>query len=267
MRNHGVKTMAALLAVILSLGLAGSALASGSTYDIPATITVRCFDPYGNMLASYGVSITADETIYPVGIAGYHCYSSRTVYYYSGGYCSDPVIDFYYEPDGSGYGWAVYPYMWDTQFKPGTTDPDKYNEKRVDRLGNVSDDNYRTSFDWLVWGSERKDDIPELTAYFDRQTISSIGIRNGYLNSMSEYYQYARASILRVTIYDCWGQSWETMIYIPDEYTTSYRTFPLGATYSDVTRVDIWLDSYTRNDEADNNHKNVIHIADIQFYN
>ena len=162
-------------------------------------------------------------------------------------------------------GYTVRPYQWDTQFRKGNLSP--YNDKRYLRLGNIDDDDYMTSFDWLVWSGDRTDDIPELTAYFRGDTVSSVGIRNGYLRSESEYYLYARASGLIVKIYDRYGGQYSARLSIPDEYTTDYRVFSLGRTYTNVTRIEFWLDTYRSNQSADLNHRNVLHIADIRFYN
>ena len=68
-------------------------------------------------------------------------------------------------------------------------------------------------------------------------------------------------------IYDSYGGQYSTRLNIPDEYTTEYRVFSLGRTFTNVTRIEFWLDAYRSNQSADLNHRNVIHIADIQFYN
>ena len=167
---------------------------------------------------------------------------------------------------GGGSGRLVIPYEWDTQFKPGTTGTNTYNDKRYLRLGNLADDNWMTSFDWLIWSGERVDGIPEITARFRRETVSSIGIRNGYLRDKDEYYRYARASGLTVKIRDAYGREYQTYLRIPDEYSTEYRVYSLGGTYSDVTSIEVWLDTFRCDETMDIEHRYVIHIADIQFY-
>ena len=198
-------------------------------------------------------------------VGGQWSCSVRETYYATPAYetpaprVTSPVI--------GGTGRVVYPYEWDTQFKPGTTGTNTYNDKRYLRLGNLGDDNWMTSFDWLIWSGERTDDIPEITAYFARETVSSIGIRNGYLRNKSEYYQYARASGLTVKIRDAYGREYHTTLRLPDEYSTEYRVFSLGGTYTDVTRIEIWLDTFYYDEAMDIEHRYVIHMADMQFYN
>lgn len=162
-------------------------------------------------------------------------------------------------------GRLVTPYGWDTQFQPGGTGAGTYNDQRYLKLGNLTDDNYRTSFDWLIWSAERTDDIPELTAYFSNETISSIGIRNGCLVNEEEYWLSARATGLKVTIHDQDGAH-PAYLEIPDVYTTEYRVFPLGNTWRGVNRIDLWLDTYHCDQSADIGHRYVIHISDLQFY-
>jgi len=169
-------------------------------------------------------------------------------------------------PEEPRRGRLINPYGWDTQFQPGGTGSGSYNDKRYLKLGNLTDDNYRTSFDWLIWSGERTDDIPELTAYFSGETISSIGIRNGCLMNEEEYWLSARATGLRVTIYDYDGGEHSAYLEIPDVYTTEYRVFSLGRSWGNVSRIDLWLDTYHCNETADIGHRYVIHISDLQFY-
>ena len=169
------------------------------------------------------------------------------------------------QPD-PGRGNPVTPFSWDTQFKPGTSSAGKYNDKRVERLPNIADDNYRTSFDWLVWSSEMTDDIPELTAFFSGETISSIGIRNGCVRSYSDYSQFARPKGITVVVHTLDGRKYETYMALPDKHTTEYQIYNLNCTVTNVDYVDFWLNSYFSNSKADLEHQNVIHIADIQFY-
>ncbi len=239
-----------------------------------ATVTVYCYDTDGNYLKSYTETITSSERIYPHSINGYYSPNSSEYISFSNGNCSPSSVNFYYQPytpssgssGSSTGGQLVQPYTWDTQFRSGTTGPETYNENRYKKLGNLWDDDYRTSFDWLIWNSERHDDIPELTAYFSNATVSSIRIRNGFLKNANDYYQYARASGLTIRVYDSYGGCCSTSISIPDEYTTNYRQFSLGGTYANVSRIEIWLDSFNYNKSADSDHKYVIHIADVQFY-
>ena len=161
---------------------------------------------------------------------------------------------------------VVQPASWDTQFKPGTTGANSYNDRRYERLPNLSDDNYFTSFEWLVWSGERTDAIPELTAYFNGAAVSSIGIRNGYLANYYEYRRYARATGFRVKIIDANGTEYQTYVNIPDSYSTDYRVFSLGGTYANISRIEFFLDAFACDESEDNGHRYVIHISDIQFY-
>ena len=238
---------------------------------IEGSVTVYCIDNDEECFDSYKVAVYEDMYIRPREYDGYTLLSDMKYVAVdpSCSRCTPDSIEFCYLRNGSGGGSYTYgtaaPYYWDTQFKPGTSAPDKHNEKRYEKLSNICDGNCLTSFSWLIWQSERTDDVPELTAYFDGDTISSISIMNGCLNSESEYYDYARAASLRVVIYNRYGQRRETTVRIPDEYSASYRTFSLGDIYTDVTMVEIWLKEFNYSKEADNEHKYVIHIADIRF--
>ena len=171
----------------------------------------------------------------------------------------------------SAMGTIVAPYQWDTQFKPGTatatSDGNVSNGDRYKLLPYLSDNNVSTSFWWLIWRSERTDSIPEITAFFSGETINSIGIRNGNLRSSYTYYQYARVAQLRVKIFQTNGCVFETTIHLADMYSTDYQVCYLGSTYSDVSRVELFLDGgdqagfYAGNEET-----YYIHIADLQFY-
>ena len=158
------------------------------------------------------------------------------------------------------------PTQWGTQFNPVTSSSSKYNDKRYQKLGNLCDDNYQTSFNWLIWSSESADTTPELTAYFNNETIRSIGIRNGFLRNSSEYDQYARARAMTLDIYDASGARYTVEISLSEGYSTDYQFISLGATYQNVVRIDFWINKFKVNGSADSDHKNVVHIADIQFY-
>ncbi len=238
-------------------------------------LRVRCLDENGLERRVYLLTVgTYDQYVYPEDIAGYEKGEPVYIWFDAYGNCNTNEIIFYYrkKPESTptsngGKGAVVYPNSWDTQFKPGTSAENKYNDKRYLKLDNLHDDNYQTSFNWLIWTSEMKDDIPEITAHFSGETVSSIGIRNGYLKSESEYWQYARATRLNLTICDYSGNVYNTSICVPDYYTTNYQVFSLGGTYTNVATIKIWLADYNNNESADINHKNVVQISDIQFYN
>lgn len=159
---------------------------------------------------------------------------------------------------------VVYPSDWDTQFKPGTTEKE-YNFEQYKKLHRIDDDNISTMFDWLILFKERTDDIPELTAYFDGKAIGSIGIRNGNLKSAQEYYYYSRATRLTARIYTREGVD-RVQINIPDIYTTDYQTFSLGKVYTNVNKIELWLDDFNYDENNTKAGRYIIYIADIQFY-
>lgn len=109
--------------------------------------------------------------------------------------------------------------------------------------------------------------MPEITAFFSASTISSIGIRNEILQNSYTYYQYARVAQFRVKIYLTNGNVYETTVRFPDIYSTDYQLRYLGNTYSDVSKIELYLDG---GDQAGfysgNKETYYIHITDMQFY-
>ncbi len=159
------------------------------------------------------------------------------------------------------------PSQWSTQFNPLTAGgTDKYNDNCYQKLGNLSDGDYRTSFSWLIWERDNKDSIPELTAYFNGETISAIGIRNGCQQSSYEYGQYARFRTMKIDLYDADGRKYSTEISIADSYSTDFQYFALGASYTNIVRADLWVTGFRSNREADLNHRNYVHVSGIEFY-
>ena len=233
--------------------------------EMPKTVNVpvSCYDETGKILLMYEIAVTQSGEVFPREIDGYEPADGPVYLSFGKGVCSPSSISFVYR--SAGHGQVVNAVQWDTQFKPGTTGTGTYNDRRYEKLWNVYDDNYATSFDWLIWSEERTDNIPELTAYFRGATISSIGFRNGYVKSEEEYYQFARATRFVIKIYSSEGQ-FSVNVDIPDNYSQDYRVFSLGGTYNSVNRIEIWLDSFEIDPNADVNHKYVIHISDIQFY-
>ncbi|MBR3428578.1 MAG: hypothetical protein IKG87_00615 [Clostridia bacterium] len=259
------------------------------------TVTVYCYDNRGTWITSYTETIRRSQMLFPRTLDGYTTISGSKAVALNNGVCSPSVVSFYYEaiapvtpvpitpvpvtpvpitpvpvtpvpvPPSPSES-VVQPASWDTQFKPGTTGANSYNDRRYERLPNLSDDNYFTSFEWLVWSGERTDAIPELTAYFNGAAISSIGIRNGYLANYYEYRRYARATGFRIKIFDGNGNEYQTYLTIDDSYSTDYRVFSLGGTYANISRIEFFLDAFACDESEDNGHRYVIHISDIQFY-
>lgn len=255
----------------------------------PPVVTVSCFDSSGNWIYGYNVTVTSSRYIDPPVISGYNSISNSESISVVNGRCYPSAVSFYYEParaipvsegsdnlayrdhpnpqndPGNGQSGVVYPREWDTQFRPGLA-LKEHNLRRYERLYNVNDDNYSTVFEWLIYRSERTDNIPELTAFFDGKTISKVGIRNGYLLNSTDYYRYARAREMDLTIWDLDGNSYTERINIPDFYTTDYHVFQLSRAYSNVGKIEFWLRSFNYDENEDNGHKYIIFISDIQFY-
>ncbi len=163
---------------------------------------------------------------------------------------------------GSPRNAIVYPSSWDTQFKPALSSG--MNSEQYLNLNNLSDNNRYTTFWWVIWYSERTDSYPELTAYFNNETVSSIGIRNGH---PYQYYEYARLKRFRVEIYTYGAYAGSTYIYLDDINSGNYQNCSLGRTYSGVTKMDFFLDGGTNEGfYAGNTEKYIIYIADMQFY-
>ena len=105
-----------------------------------------------------------------------------------------------------------------------------------------------------------------MTAYFNGETIRSIGIRNGYQASSYEYDLYAKARNMTLDIYDSAGTRHTVEISIPEGYSTDYTFISLGGTFQNVVRIDFWVSSIRANSAADIDHKYVVQVSDIQFY-
>lgn len=164
--------------------------------------------------------------------------------------------------DPTPVGWPVAPYHWSTRFVLGMS---KYSEK-VDRsatLYRLYDDDPRTFYHWTIWSSDRSSEIPEFTAYFSRASISAFGIRNGNLLSEADYFGNARPRTLKLDIY-YGGRHAVESISIPDQYMNDYQVFPLRETYYDVSRIEIWMQGFTKGDTKDGIY--CCTITDVQFY-
>ena len=154
---------------------------------------------------------------------------------------------------------TVTPYYWDTQYKEGTSEK---NAKWGKELPNLYDNKRSTTFKWTVWTSEWKDDIPEITAYFNGQTVGAIGIRNGDASSETNYYSRARATQWRVRVWNQWNQYQDTLVDMNDVFSTDYQVVPLSQTYSNVSRIEIFLVRYTKG----STYANGLYISDMLFF-
>ena len=259
-----------LLLVFVSAGLIFTAGAESGL------VSVDCCDTDGKILKGYMEMIRQSRYIYPQEIDGYSCISDKVFVQLNGGECSPANIVFRYEknqpapspvpkPSPVPVGRVVLPTSWDTQFKPETA-ISEYNVDRYKRLPNIGDDNAATTYEWLIVAMEREDDIPELTAYFRGNTVSTIGIRNGNLKNEEEYFYYSRATMITVMIYDSYGNVSSQLIEIPDEYSMDYWLFPLDRTYTDVSRIEFWLNDFHFDPDNVRAGKYLLYMADIQFY-
>lgn len=159
-------------------------------------------------------------------------------------------------------GNVVMPVSYDTQFKPGTAVID--NQERYVDMPYLLDNDINTRFTWLMYKSERTDDIPEFTFFFDGKTISGVGIRNGNLRSYDDFIQRARYGDIDFVVYDSQGNHWTESIHLdPDNYTTNYQIFQFSHAYSDVQRIEFWHKKI-RVGESSNQY--VLCLTDLQFY-
>ena len=259
-----------LLLVFASAGLIFTAGAESGL------VSVDCCDTDGKILKGYSEMIRQSRYVYPQEIDGYRCLSNKVFVQVNEGKCSPESIIFRYEknqpvpspvpkPSPVPVGRVVTPASWDTQFKPETA-VSEFNMDRYKRLPNIGDDNADTTYEWLIVAQEKTDGIPELTAFFRGDTVSTIGIRNGNLKNEEEYFYYSRATIMTVMIYDSLGNVSSQMIEIPDEYSRDYWLFPLDRTCTDVSRIEFWLNDFHFDPDNVRAGKYLLYMADIQFY-
>ena len=153
----------------------------------------------------------------------------------------------------------MYPTMWDTRFKPGTS---ARNASCGEKLPNLYDNDRYTAFSWTVWNSEWKDGIPEITAYFNGDTVGAIGIRNGNTTSSKTFSENARATNWRVRVYTKDGQYEDTDLKMKSSFTADYQVFSLNRTYTDVERVEIFMMYYSTGSQQ----KNKLTVSDMMFF-
>ena len=154
---------------------------------------------------------------------------------------------------------AVNPYYWDTRFKEGTS---QKNAKWGAQLPNLYDNNRYTTFKWTVWTSEWNDGIPEITAYFNGDTVGAIGIRNGDATSEETFLDCARASQWRIRVWNRYGQYQDTLVNMSRNYTADYQVFSLNQTYTNVERVEIFMTKYTKGSR----YTNGLYVSDMMFF-
>ncbi|MBR1585340.1 MAG: hypothetical protein IJ662_07375 [Clostridia bacterium] len=156
-------------------------------------------------------------------------------------------------------GKIVTPVGWDTQFKPETS---SHNPRGIEWIGRLGDNDRSTVFRWTVWTSEWKDDIPEITAYFNGDTVGAIGIRNGNCSSASNYKADARGYNWKVRVWNMNGNHSDTTVTLSDSFSTEYQVVALKKVYKNVDRIEIFLNKY----RIGGTNTNSVAISDIRFY-
>lgn len=207
-----------------------------------ASLSVYCYDENGGVICTYTESVSSSGYVSPRVLDGYSVTSGSAYVRFdaASGACDPGSVSFSYRrnisaPPAPSYG-RVTPSSWDTQFRPGFCRDT--NDEQYRYLSRLGDDNASTAFWWVIWRTEREDSIPELTAFFNGDTVSTISIRNG---NMSNYQAYARAARFRVCVYHAGGVT-TAYVCLPDRFTRDYQTFSLGGTYQGVSRIEMYLD-------------------------
>lgn len=202
--------------------------------------------------------------------------SSNTVYVGNNGVANPSVVHLYYryQPPATvapkaptprpvpvtGNGRKeVRPYLWDTQYKEGTS---AKNAKQGKNLPNLYDNNPATTFQWTVWQSEWKDSVPEITAYFNGDTVGAIAIRNGDASSAKNFAKRARGTQWRVRVWTRLGQYQDTVINLSSSYSADYQIKSLNQKYTDVERIELFLVRYKTGSSSTNG----LYISDMKFY-
>ena len=110
--------------------------------------------------------------------------------------------------DGGAYGLpqsGEMPYGWDTQ-------------EAGEFPGSMLDGNINTAYEHVCWSSRSKDDIPEITFYFNNATLKNIWIRNGRQSDVDTYYAYARIRQLNISVYTADGTAVTYQYQMQDAY-------------------------------------------------
>ena len=247
--------------------------------DATATITVQQVDvDTGAVLSTRYETLSVGTHTVSAGStpSGYRAYSSTTasVTVYADGTVSRGLVAFQYRkqnpvtptpynpPAPTPYdpptpaANQVMPTGWDTQFGPGSK-----NEDGINQLYKLYDQDPYTSFSYIYWQSEYSDDIPEFTAYFNAATVSYLGMING-MTDWSTNVRYGRCSNLVVKIYSDEGTIVKT-IDTNAGGTPEMKQYYLGATYHNVTKIEIFVRGiYGGQDWT----KNEVRISEIAFF-
>lgn len=231
----------------------GALVLSGTVYPYASSCTLGSYSEITGMKFS---SLTAGNYTYKVSATAWNDSRSTVTTVYSKGFVVRQ------KPQPVEHYVVVYPSDYDTQFKPGTAkNPD--NEKRYENLFKIMDDDVKTSFLWLIYQSEYKDEVPDFSFSFPGSSISSIGIRNGYLQgSWDNYEENARVYKFDVVITDASGRQYTETIKLNDTYTKEYQMLDLSRTYTDVVSIDL----STVEVKIGKKSTYSCYLTDVQFY-
>ena len=241
--------------------------------DATATITIRQVDvDTGAVLSTrYETLSVGTHTVYAGSTpSGYKAYSSTstTVTVYSDGSVSKGLVTFQYRKQNpvtaaptpynppAPAANQVIPTGWDTQFGPESKNP-----TGRDTLHRLYDGDPTTNFFYYMYDSEKADDIPEFTAYFDGATVSYLGLINGLTDWKNN--NVAKPAQLSVRIYNDQG-SFVQVIEPSLGGNSNMQMYSLGGTYENVTKIEIFVRLVRLGQESATKYE--VHITEIAFY-
>ena len=165
--------------------------------------------------------------------------------------------------------YSVRPLIWEAQ-------PRDNGDEMTWYISNLFDGYRETRMEHVCWNNESLDDIPEITFYFGGATIRDIWIRNGYDNNDELYLQYARPYRIEIAVWvgneeEPRGQyvfnklpdSWDASVN-NGEYIDGYRCLSLPHTFSNVTRIGLFIKGWHKGEE-EYRTKYIMQISDLAF--
>lgn len=217
--------------------------------------------PYGTTDVTAGEDPQGYSLLYPT--------EPTQVIVYQNGTPSQSVVEFFYKgaltpverpPVSNNSGKTkVAPTDWDTRFKPGTCTTS--NISCVDKLNYLHDNKASTVFSFTLWNSEWKDGTAQFTAFFNNETISSIGLVNGDVSSEQKYEENARVRNMRVVVSTASGIK-EYNFSVNDFYYNKYQIFTFDKPLDKVFSIDIFIEAA----QLGTKNKYNICISDMCFY-
>lgn len=238
---------------------------------VSATITVQLRDADTmSILSSRTVTLGVGTHTVQAGStpSGYQAISSTsaTVTVYSDGTASPSVVTFDYRRRQSATAVPVvthdlvYPTSWDTKFRPEIS-TNSSNNWRWQELDKLTDGNASTYFQYYLYTSDTENGYPEFTAYFSNSTVQGIGIRNGVSSGYSDYMRIIR---MHAIIYTTSGTYTVENLTVPDTYQLDYYWLSFGRSYTDVEKIEIYVDQRRKGNVTD--YQYLIRIRDLCFY-